>query len=226
MNWLFQKKTPQSGVIEFRSSNTKESEPKKLFLLLINPSLLEIFAAPPDNTLVDADVAMTSSGMFNVQGKNLYLFRRLPVLCIGNDYQVGYTIPMILDLQIWLHKMAEGINPPINYPEGLFINRDALIVTDGIYTVRLFHNDVSKALKAQRNGNDEFPASHIIYSGTTTDEENISNLRKLEADVTKLLTPTPSSPPKLPPELGWEQFLEPIFNHVKEVMQNKKIVTD
>jgi len=198
------------------------TEPSGLLLLLIRPSIPQIFENQPDSPLINADVIMTNYGMYTAKGINKHLVERLPMLCISESCHVGYTIPMILDLRLCLGQLAEAFNPPIDYPLGLFTNRDVIVITEGLYTVQLFHYNAQKALEALEHGSDEFHASKIVYAATLTDEVGMTNLRRLEATAKHLLppiAPEPTTFPKLPPEIisDWQHdFLEPLFKHIKE----------
>lgn len=71
----------------------------------------------------------------------------------------------------------------------------------------------------------EFPACKIIYAGTTVDEGYMTNLRRLEATAQYLLTPEPTTPPKLPPEIANEwlhDFLEPVFKRAREAKETRE----
>ena len=233
MKWFHRKTQKQttrnepmaSAKTESQSSDTIKSEPQELLLLLLRPSISKIFESPSDSLPMDADVIMTSFGMYSAKGMNKHALERLPILCVSESCSVGYTFPMRLDLQLCLHQLATNSKSPIDYPPGLFTNRDVIVVTEGLYTVRLFHNDVKDALKTLEHGTDELLASKIIYASTTIDEGTITNLRRLEATAKHLLTlvtPEPTTPPKLPPEIvsGWQHdFLEPIFKHARETRQ-------
>jgi len=203
----------------------EKSEPQELLLLLLRPSISKIFESPSDNSPIDADAIMTSSGMYDAKGMNKHALQRLPILCVSENGSVGYTIPMRLDLLLCLDQLASNANPPIDYPLGLFTNRDVIIVSEAVYTVQLFHNTPQDAIKALEHGTDEFPASLIIYASTTIDEETMTNLRRLEATARYLLTsisPKTTTLPKLPPEVasGWHyDFLDPIFRRAKEARQ-------
>jgi hypothetical protein len=168
---------------------------------------------------------MTSYGLYNTKGLNKHALERLPILCVSENGSVGYTFPMRLDLHLCLHQLATNSNPPIDFPLGLFTNRDVMIISKGLYTVQLFHNTPQDAIKALKHGTDEFLASLIIYASTTIHEGAMTNLRRLEATAKHLLTsisPKTTTLPKLPPEIasGWQHdFLEPIFKRAKEARQ-------
>ena len=212
----------QKPNINDKGEDTKESEPLGLFLLLIRPSLPKIFEDPPDKSLVDADVIMTSFGMYNAFGMNKHDLERIPTLGVSESGHVGYTIPMRSDLQLCLHQLVTEAEPPIDYPLGLFTNRDVIIVVDGLYTVMQMYHDAGRAMRHIEDETNEFLASKIIWAGTTINEGDMSNLRRLEATAEDLLTPEPAIPPKLSPEIASDlmhYFLEPIFKHVREKLE-------
>lgn len=194
---------------------------QELLLLLLRPSLSEIFVIPPDNPLIDADGVITNYGMYKTKGINKHALERLPMLCVSENGSVGYTIPMRLDLQLCLHQLASNANPPIDFPLGLFTNRDVIVVSRGLYTVTLWHNNPQGAMKALNTELNESLASKIIYSATTTDKGMMVNLRRLEATAKHLLSsknPETNTFSKLPPDIasGWQHdFLEPIFKRAK-----------
>jgi len=234
MKW-FQRKTQKqvtknepdakTPIAEGQSSHV-ESEPQELLLLLLKPSVSKIFESPTDNSLINAAAIMTSFGMHGVQGISKHQIERLPVLFVSESGRVGYTIPMRLDLQLWLHQSATNANPPIDYPLGLFTNCDVIMVVDGFYTVRLFHSDPNIALRTMEQGNEEFVAPHIAYVGTTIDEGTLTSLRTLETTAKQLLssvTPESSTLSKLPQlPLEIHDFLKPIFKRAGEVIREAK----
>lgn len=215
MNWLH-RKTKSHDV-----PTTKQSEPSELTLLLIRPSISKIFGSPSETSLVSADAIATSSGMYNAQGINRYALERIPILCVTESTKVAYTIPMRLDLFLCLEKLASNLKPPVDIPIPFFENCDVVIVTGGLYTVRLFHKNPQDALRSMEDGTEEFVASKIVYSSCTTDEGFITNLRRLEATakhVISSVSPETTTLPNLPPEVAnvWQHdFLEPIFKRAK-----------
>jgi hypothetical protein len=232
MRW-FQRKTQKqptknepdvkTPISEGESPHVEKAEPQELLLLLLRPSISKIFESPTDNSLIDAAAIMTSFGMHGVEGINKHQIERLPMLFVSESGRVGYTVPMRLDLQVLLHQLATRADPPIDYPFGLFTNCDVIMVVDGFYTVRLFHSDADVALTTWKKGNEEFVAPHIAYMGTTTDEETLTSLRRLETTAKQLLSSTASHSgtlsklPQLPPEI--HDFLKPIFKRAEEVIR-------
>jgi len=194
---------------------------QELLLLLLRPSLSKIFESPSDNSPIDADGLETCYGVYTTKGMPKQALERLPTLCVSENVSVGYTIPMRLDLQLCLHQLASDANPSIDFPLGLFTNRDVMVISKGLYTVQLWHNTPQGAIKALNTELNEFLASKIIYACTTTDEGAMNNLRRLEATAKHLLSsidPKTNTLPKLPPEIasGWQHdFLEPIFKRAK-----------
>lgn len=208
-----------------------------LTLLLLRPSISNIFAEPEEKSLIDPDVVISNFGIYKSNEFTKHVLERLPILCINESCYVGYTLAMRFDLRLCLHQLANNANPPIEYPLGLFTNRDVIIVMDGLYTVRLGH---TKNGIVRDNGNrespdsqqpiittmaEEFSASQIIYSATVIDEEIMTNLRRLEATAEQLLTPKLTALPRLPSEIitEWQNdFLAPIFKRAKRTGGNKK----
>ena len=193
-------------------------------LLLLRPSISEIFVFPSNSPPIDADVAKTASGLYPTKEMNKHVLESLSILCVSENGSVGYTIPMRFDLILCLEKLATSGSPPIDFPYGLFTNRDVIVVTRGFYTVQLLRNFPEEVIGILGHGGtvtDSFLASKIIYASTTTDVENMTNLRRLEATAKHLLTsisPKTTTLPKLPPEIasGWQHdFLEPIFKRAK-----------
>ena len=211
--------------IERQSFDINKSESQELLLLLLRPSLSKIFVIPSDNPPIDADGISTNYGMHNTKGINKHALERLPTLCVSENGSVGYTIPMRLDLQLCLQQLASDANPPIDFPLGLFTNRDVIVISKGLYTVQLWHNTPKGAIKALNTKLNEFLASKIIYACTTIDEGAMTNLRRLEATAQHLLasiSPKTTTPPKLSAEIasGWQHdFLGPIFKRAKEVIK-------
>jgi len=202
------------------------TETKELLLLLLRPSISKIFLTEntDDNSPIDADVIINQFGIWGASAVNKHMIERLPILCISESATVGYTFPMILDLRLLLGQVAHDANPPIDYPLGLFTNRDVMVFSDGMYTIQLCHYDLQKALIYDTMGKGNFQATHLIYASTVTEEGMMENLRRLEATAKTLLTPTtpePTTLPKLPSEIinGWQHgFLEPLFKHVREYL--------
>jgi hypothetical protein len=202
-----------------------KSEPQGLILLLIRPSISKIFESPPDNALLDADGIITSLGPYYAREINKHSLERIPTLCVSESGHVGYAIPMRLDLRLWLYQLTTASKSHIDYPLGLFTKRDVIMVADGSYTVMLTYNNDVDAMRHIIDKHNEFPASKIVHASTTIDEWSINNLRRLEATAETLLNhgaPGETTLPRLPPEIvgDWlHDFLEPIFNHVKEKMK-------
>jgi len=222
MKWFQRKPEKQISPQEPLATSQTPTKSEELYLLLLRPSISKIFENPSDKIPINADSIMTSFGMYSSQGMPKHALERIPILCVTENGSVGYTTPMRLDLFLCLHQLAKSATPPIDFPLGLFENRDVLVITKGLYYVRLFHNAVNAAMQNFKDGADEFLASKIIYSSTTIDEGAMTNLRRLEATAKHLLTPEPSTPPKLPPNIidGWQHdFLEPLFTRVKEKIQ-------
>jgi len=233
MKW-FQRKTQKrttrdeplaDAKTESQSSDVNQSEHQNLLLLLLRPSISKIFESPPDSSLIEADVIMTSFGMYSAKGITKHHLERLPILSFSESCNAGYTFPMRLDLQLCLHQLTTTANPPIDYPLGLFTDRDVIVVADGAYTVRLLHNNPNDALRTMLQENEEFLASNIIYASTTTDEGTMTNVRRLEATARHLLSSVAhesATLPKLPREIAsrWQHdFLEPIFKRARETRQ-------
>ncbi|MFX1539001.1 MAG: hypothetical protein ACFFDI_32865 [Promethearchaeota archaeon] len=225
MKW-FQRKTKKQAVpvSENQDSGTDESIRLGLFLLLIRPSLSKIFENPPENTPIDGDAIMTSFGTYKAEGINEHSLERIPTLCVTESGHVGYTIPMRLDLQLCLQQLTTNLKCN-EYPLGLFTDRDVLVVADGLYKVIQLYHNTGAAMRVIEDATNEFPASKLIWAGTTTEKENMENLRRLEATAKHLLTPEPKTTPKLPTEIAddWlHDFLEPIFQHAKEAQSKSE----
>jgi hypothetical protein len=219
MKWFQRNSKIQTDSREHPTADRTPKDNNELTLLLLRPSLVDLFINKSENVPIDADVICTSSGMVSTQGMPKWAIERIPVLGVTETGIVGYTFPMRLDIHLRLHELAKSSKTPIEFPYGLFTNRDVLVVTQGYYYVLLFHHTANAAMQNLKDGAGEFPASKIIYCSTTIDEGAMINLRRLEATAEKLLTPEPATLPKLPAELidGWKQdFLGPIFEHVKE----------
>jgi hypothetical protein len=164
---------------------------------------------------------MTSFGMYNTKGMNKHGLEGLPILCVSESGNVGYTVAMRLGIQLCLQQMTTAFNPPIDYPLGLFTNRDVIIIAEGLYKVMLMHHNAKAAMRAIGDETNEFSASKIVYTGTTTDKVNINNFGRLEAAAKQLLTPEPTTPPKI--DSDWQNdFLEPIFKLAREKIRETK----
>jgi hypothetical protein len=199
-------------------------------LLLLRPSLLKIFDTSTDNSPIDADVIRAGTGLLMTKGMTKYALERLTITCVSEFGSAGYTLPMRLDLLICLERLASSSRPRIDFPVGLFTNRDVMIITKGLYSVQLFRTPTKKAKKTLDNVGilvDTFPAPQIVYSCTTVDEGTMTNLRRLEATANHLLAstdPTVTIFPKLPHDIagGWQHgFLEPIFQRARMGEQSK-----
>lgn len=199
---------------------------QELLLLLIRPSLTKIFESPPDNSTIDADVILTGFGFRNVKGVNKHFLERLSILCVSETENIGYAFPTRLDLMLCLDDLTSKVNPPVNHPLDLFVNRDVMVIAEGFYSVQLFRNPPREVMNILGHGTiktDSLRTSRIIYSCTTVNERAMNDLRTLEATTQQLLdsmSSNASALPKLPYEItkGWyHDFLDPIFKRAKEI---------
>lgn len=199
-------------------------KPHELRMLLLRPSISKIFLPEnKDDAFIDADAIITSFGMFDAKSMKKWVIERIPILYVSESATLGYTFPMRLDLHLCLKELAEKSKGLIDFPLGLFTDRDVIVVSDGIYTVDIGYRNPQEAARASNHGMGNFEASHLVYYCTTTEEGMMKNLRRLEATARYLLAPEPTTPPTLPPEIidGWQHnFLEPIFERVKKNLHN------
>lgn len=212
------------GVQLSQTARQQATEPQGPLLLLLRPSLPKIFEDSSDSSPVDADVIQVNSGLYNAKGMIRHMLERFPILCISETGNIGYTIPMRLDLMLCLEKLASSANPPIDFPLGLFTNRDVMMITEGLYNVLLLRNPREETMKILGRGGivtHTIPASRIVYYCTTVDEGVMTNHRRLEATAEHLLSlrdPTTNAFAKLSPDIviEWQHdFLEPIFNRAR-----------
>ena len=206
-----------------------ESESTELALLFVRPSISKIFESPPDKSLINADFIETSHGTYSAIGMNEHQLELIPILAVSERCGVGYALATRLDLQYYLHKLVTDSKATIDYPLGLFTNRDVIMITVGSYVVMQTFQNASAAMNAIEEPLNEFRASRICYAATTTNKENINNLRCLAAEAQEVvLQGGIVILPHIVPQDGilisphtvtkdWQpNFLEPIFKHARE----------